>query len=121
MLPERADVIAPAIQTGVQSFIRTRITEFTRSQRFQDLWTEANRRAHTRIVELLEGGRSKRLVLDDDTVYLDLSPAVDRVKTGAAGARADRIAAAIPPSVDGRDRARAVRRRWSARSAAYGC
>ena len=82
VLPERADVLAPVIQTGVQSFIRTRINEFTASPRFQELWVDANRRAHTRITELLVGGRSKRLVLDDDTVYLDLSPAVNRIKAG---------------------------------------
>ena len=35
VLPERADVLAPVIQTGVQSFIRTRINEFTASPRFQ--------------------------------------------------------------------------------------
>ena len=102
VLPERADVLAPVIQTGVQSFIRTRIQEFTRSPRFQDIWTEANRRAHTRITELLVGGRSKRLVLDDDTVYLDLSPAVDRIKTGLQERGLTRIADAIPPTVDGR-------------------
>jgi hypothetical protein len=101
-LPDRADVLAPAIERGLQSFIRTRIDDFTRSQRFQDLWVEANRRAHTRIVELLEGGRSKRLVLDEDTVYLDLSPAVDRVKTALQDRGLSRIASAIPPSVDGR-------------------
>jgi hypothetical protein len=101
-LPDRADVLAPAIQTGLQSFIRTRIDDFTRSQRFQDLWVEANRRAHTRIVDLLEGGRSKRLVLDQDTVYLDLSPAIDRVKTALQDRGLSRIASAIPPSVDGR-------------------
>jgi hypothetical protein len=101
-LPDRADVLAPAIQTGLRSFIRTRIDDFTQSQRFQDLWVEANRRAHTRIIELLEGGRSKRLVLDNDTVYLDLSPAVDRVKTALTDRGLTRIASAIPPSVDGR-------------------
>jgi hypothetical protein len=101
-LPDRADVLAPAIQRGLQSFIRTRIDGFTQSQRFQDLWVEANRRAHTRLVDLLEGGRSKRLVLDQDTVYLDLSPAVDRVKTGLQERGLSRIASAIPPSVDGR-------------------
>jgi hypothetical protein len=101
-LPDRADVLAPAIQRGLQSFIRTRIDDFTQSQRFQDLWVESNRRAHTRIVDLLEGGRSKRLVLDEDTVYLDLSPAVDRVKTGLQERGLSRIASAIPPSVDGR-------------------
>jgi hypothetical protein len=101
VLPERADVMAPVIQTGVQSFISARITEFTRSQRFQNVWVDANRRAHTRIVGLLEGGRSGRLVLDQDTVYLDLSPAVDRIKTALQERGLTRIAAAIPPSVDG--------------------
>src|SRR3954452_21470154 len=61
VLPDRADVLAPVIQTGVQSFIRTRLDHFTRSPRFQELWVEANRRAHTRLVDLLVGGRSKRL------------------------------------------------------------
>ena len=102
VLPGRADVLAPVVQTGVQSFIRTRIDEFTRSQRFQDLWTEANRRAHARVVELLVGGRSKRLVLDEDTVYLDLSPVVDRIRTGLQERGLARIASAIPASVDGR-------------------
>jgi hypothetical protein len=101
-LPDRADVLAPAIERGLQSFIRTRIDDFTQSQRFQDLWVESNRRAHTRIVDLLEGGRSKRLVLDEDTVYLDLSPAVERVKSGLQERGLSRIASAIPPSVDGR-------------------
>jgi hypothetical protein len=102
VLPDRADVLAPVIQTGVQSFLRTRIDEFTQSQRFQNLWTEANRRAHQRLVELLVGGRSKRLVLDEDTVYLDLSPAVDRIKSGLQERGLTRIADAIPASIDGR-------------------
>jgi hypothetical protein len=101
-LPDRAGVLAPAIDTGLKSFIHGRVNEFARSQRFQDLWTEANRRAHGRLVELLEGGRSNRLVLDEDTVYLDLSPAVDRVKAALQERGLGRIAGAIPPSVDGR-------------------
>jgi hypothetical protein len=101
VLPDRADVLAPAIQRGAQSVISDRVTEFTRSQRFQDLWVQANQRAHARVVELLTGGRSKRLVLDEDTVYLDLSPAVERVKSGLQERGLTRIADAIPPSVDG--------------------
>ena len=76
-------------------------TEFTQSARFQQLWTEANRRAHTRVIELLEGGRSKRLLLQGNTVYLDLSSRDRPRARRAAGARADRIADAIPPTVDG--------------------
>src|SRR4051794_12073372 len=102
VLPDRADVLAPAIERGAESVIADRIDDFTRSERFQQLWVEANRRAHTRVVELLEGGRSKRLVLEGDTVYLDLSAAVDRVRSGLQQRGLDRIAAAIPPTVDGR-------------------
>ena len=53
------------------------------------------------MVELLTGGRSGRLVLDDDTVYLDLSAAVDRVRDGLQERGLYRIASAIPPTVDG--------------------
>ena len=101
-LPDRADVLAPALERGLQSFIRSRIDEFTASERFQRLWVEANRRAHGRLVELLTGGRSGRLALDEDTVYLDLSPAVDRVKRALTERGLFRIASAIPPTVDGR-------------------
>ena len=94
-------MLAPAIERGVQAVISDRIAEFTRSERFQELWVEANRRAHTRVVELLTGGRSGRLELDDDTVYLDLSAAVDRVRTRLQERGLTRIASAIPPTVDG--------------------
>ncbi|MEA2180465.1 MAG: hypothetical protein QOG77_3762 [Solirubrobacteraceae bacterium] len=101
VLPERADVLAPALANGAQSVIRSRLDDFTQSERFQTLWTEANRRAHARVVALLTGERSGRLLLEGDTVYLDLSPAVDRVRTALAERGLDRIAAAIPPTVDG--------------------
>jgi hypothetical protein len=102
VLPDRADVLAPAIATGVQSQIRSRLNEFTASDRFQQLWTDANRRAHQRLTDLLIGGRSKRLALEGDTVYLDLSPAVQRVKDALNERGLSRISAAIPPTVDGK-------------------
>jgi hypothetical protein len=102
VLPERADVLAPAIATGVESQIDSRLHDFTASPRFQQLWTEANRRAHQRLLDLLETGRSKRLALSGDTLYLDLSPAVDRVKSALNERGLTRIASAIPPTVDGR-------------------
>lgn len=101
VLPERADVLAPAIETGAKTVISDRIESFTRSERFEELWVEANRRAHARLVELLTTGRSNRLVLDDQTLYLDLSPVVDRVKEALNDRGLSRIAAAIPPTVDG--------------------
>src|SRR4051812_16977382 len=102
VLPERADVLAPAIASGVEAQIRQRLDDFTASPRFQELWTNANRKAHARIVALLTGGRSGRLELNGDTVYLDLSPAVQRVKDALNERGLTRISAAIPPTVDGK-------------------
>lgn len=102
VLPDRADVLAPAIASGVQAQIRQRLDDFTTSERFQQLWTEANRRAHQRLTDLLIGGRSKRLELNGDTVYLDLSPAVQQIKDTLNQRGLTRIANAIPPTVDGR-------------------
>ena len=101
VLPKRADVLAPAIATGAENAIRDALDRFVASSRFQTLWDDANRRAHDRVVALLTTGRSGRLELEDDTVFLDLSPAVDRIKERLTERGLDRIAAAIPPTVDG--------------------
>jgi hypothetical protein len=102
VLPDRADVLAPAIATGVQSQIHSRLREFTASPKFQQLWVNANRSAHARLLALLEGGRSKRLLLQGDTVYLDLSPVVDQLKARLEQRGLTRVADAIPPTVDGK-------------------
>ena len=101
-LPERADVLAPAITAGAESAIREGLDRFVASDRFQTLWEEANRRAHSRVVALLTTGESGRLTLDDDTVSLDLSAAVDRLKERLRERGFNRVADAIPASVDGR-------------------
>jgi hypothetical protein len=101
-LPPRADPIAPALAGGLQQAIRSRLDAFVASPDFANLWDEANRRAHSRVIALLTTGESKRLLLEGDTVYLDLGPAVDRVRAGLQERGLERLAAAIPPSVDGR-------------------
>jgi hypothetical protein len=101
-LPDQADPLAPALAGGLQQAIRARLDSFVASDRFQQLWEEANRRAHSRVVALLTTGESGRLRLDDDTVFLDLGPAVQRVRDGLEERGLERLAAAIPPTVDGR-------------------
>ena len=101
-LPERADVLAPAIAAGAESAIRQGLDRFVASDRFQTLWNEANRRAHSRVVALLTTGESGRLTLDDNTVYLDLSAAVERLRERLRERGFNRVADAIPASVDGR-------------------
>jgi hypothetical protein len=102
VLPDRADVLAPAIAEGVNGAIRRQINDFVHSERFPELWDNANRRIHERVVGLITTGRSGRLELQGDTVYLDLSAAVERVRDGLRQRGFDRIADAIPPTVDGR-------------------
>jgi hypothetical protein len=85
----------------LQTVIRREINDFVTSPRFPELWDEANRRVHDRVIALLTTGQSKRLLLEGDTVVLDLSPTVERVRQGLEERGFDRLAAAIPPSVDG--------------------
>jgi len=102
VLPDRADVLAPAIAEGVNGAVRRQITDFVHSDRFPEIWDNANRRIHDRVVGLLTTGKSGRLKLEGNTVYLDLNAAVQRVKDGLRQRGFDRIADAIPPTVDGR-------------------
>jgi hypothetical protein len=100
-LPAQADPLAPALAAALQQAIRSQLDSFVASDRFETLWVEANRRAHSRVVALLTTGESGRLRLEGDTVFLDLSPVVDRVKTALQERGLDRLADAIPPTVDG--------------------
>jgi hypothetical protein len=102
VLPDRADVLAPAIAEGVNGAVRRQITDFVHSDRFPEIWDNANRRIHDRVVGLLTTGESGRLKIEGNTVYLDLNAAVQRVKDGLRQRGFDRIADAIPPTVDGR-------------------
>jgi len=100
--PKHADVLAPAIQAGADAAIRQGLDRFVASDRFAELWDKANRRAHETVVALLTTGKSNRLTLDGDVVYLDLSQAVDRVKERLSERGFGTIADAIPASIDGR-------------------
>jgi hypothetical protein len=100
--PRDADLLAPAISAGLQSVIRSRIDAFVHGPRFPALWDRVNLRAHETVVGLLTTGRAGRLELEDDTVYLDMSAVVDRVKQDLEERGLTRVADAIPPTVDGR-------------------
>lgn len=102
VLPDRADVLAPAIEAGADAAIRQGIDRLVASDRFPQVWDDANRKAHKTVVALLTTGKSNRLTLDGNVVYLDLSPVVDRVKERLHERGLDGVADAIPPTVDGR-------------------
>ena len=62
------------------------------SSQVQDLWREANRRAHTRMMAILEGNEGGRVTTENGDVVLDLHPLVVRLAS-RVGVQAD-----IPPT-----------------------
>lgn len=101
-LGDRGDALAPALAGTLRDAVRSELDEFVASDDFTRLWTDANRAVHSRVVALLTTGQSKRLLLDGDTVQLDLGDGVERVRQALSERGLDRIADAIPASVDGR-------------------
>ena len=100
-LPERGAALAPAVAETLRDAVRTQLDAFVASDAFERLWTEANRAAHSAVVALL-ADEGERVRLEGDAVQLDLSDGVERVRAGLEERGLDRVAEAIPPSVDGR-------------------
>lgn len=55
-------------------------TRFVRSDRFENIWTQANRRAHSTVVRALTGQGRGAVGVAGGTVALDVGTAVDRVR-----------------------------------------
>ena len=82
VLPDRAGALAPALVGVVERYAVQLIDGIIQSDRFQTLWTEANRIAHTQIVRLLTG----KLVSDEtrgraQEVVLNLQGVVEQLDT----------------------------------------
>ena len=68
------------LANGIESFTRTQIDKIVASPAFATLWQEANRRAHARVVDLLEGRQGGALGTNGDAVTLNLAPIITQVK-----------------------------------------
>jgi hypothetical protein len=79
-LPPRADFLAPAIVTGLHTFVENTTKSFLASDSFQKLWVELNRRAHTQLVKVLTGKGGKLVETKNGQVVVNLAPALARVK-----------------------------------------
>lgn len=79
-LPARAAFVAPFVADGLEGFVHDRTLDFVESERFHDLWEQANRRAHARVLAVLEGEGTETIETKNGQVVLDLAPVVDRVK-----------------------------------------
>lgn len=99
--PEAAETLralSAPLASGIRTFVRDRIDALVRSDAFGQVWVEANRTAHTRLVATLTGESDGAVEIDQGQVSVDLGVLVDVVRTQLSDAGfsiADRI-----PEVD---------------------
>ncbi len=79
-LPERAAFVAPFVAQGIENFARDASLRLMESDRFQNLWNDANRRAHAQVVKVLTGEGSSKISTKDGQVVVRLGPIVETVR-----------------------------------------
>ncbi|MGQ4388226.1 hypothetical protein [Streptomyces sp. SAS_270] len=72
--------LAPQLDAAVTGAAEKVATRFVQSDRFEKVWTGANRAAHSAVVHALTGKGRGAVGVDDGTVTLDVGTAVDRVR-----------------------------------------
>lgn len=78
--PEVLDGLVGPVTGGVRSFIHTQVRAVLASDQFAQVWDAANRVAHDELDAVLTTGQGRFLVVDADTLYLDLGGIVTVVK-----------------------------------------
>lgn len=83
-LPPRAaaglQALKVPIVNGIQNFTRTEVSKIVASPQFATVWEQANRAAHTQLVNLLSGNQGGALTTQNGAVTLNLAPIVAQVK-----------------------------------------
>src|SRR5689334_13598151 len=78
-LPQRAKPAAPFIAGGAQQFVQTISLDLIQSDRFQHLWDEMLRRAHSQVVAVLQGKGSDRISTKNGQIVLRVGPVAQKV------------------------------------------
>ncbi len=78
VLPEQGQALAAPLSGAVEGFVGDRVDVFLASDTFERLWVEVNRRAHARVVDVLEGDTGN-LQIEDGNVVLNLVPVLNEV------------------------------------------
>ncbi|GAA3388355.1 hypothetical protein [Cryptosporangium minutisporangium] len=77
VLPPRAGFVVGPLAGQVRTAVQRTVTNVIRSDRFQPIWVEANRRAHQRALAIIEG-RSTIVTARGDRVEIDLLPLINQ-------------------------------------------
>jgi hypothetical protein len=78
-LPERGQILAGPLTSALRGFVNDEIDDFVASDTFERLWVALNRRAHARVVAVLEGDTGDNLQIQGDNVVLNLVPVLNGV------------------------------------------
>jgi len=78
VLPERGQALAAPLTGAVEGFVHDQVNDFVASDTFQRLWVEVNRRAHARVLDVLEGDTGN-LQVENGEVVLNLVPVLNGV------------------------------------------
>jgi hypothetical protein len=78
-LPKRAQFLASPLETGLRDFTFRAAVQFMSTEKFQQLWKEANQRAHNQLVKALTND-GKVVKTKNGEVILDLSGVVEQVR-----------------------------------------
>ncbi|WP_420881539.1 hypothetical protein [Rhodococcus sp. (in: high G+C Gram-positive bacteria)] len=74
--------LSPVLASQAKGFVEDTVATFVQSQQFEDLWIQANRRAHSALVSVVTGnyGISSVEVDQSGTVSISLGTVIDNVK-----------------------------------------
>jgi hypothetical protein len=78
VLPERGQALAAPLTSALTGFVDDRVDDFLASDTFERLWVEINRRAHTRVVDVLEGDTAN-VQIENGEVVMNLVPVLNGV------------------------------------------
>jgi hypothetical protein len=78
-LPERAQVLAGPLTGALRGFVNDRVNAFLATDNFSRLWVEVNERAHSRVVDVLEGDLPPSLEVQGNDVVLNVVPILNQV------------------------------------------
>jgi len=80
LLPTRAERLAPVIMGGVEQAVRAAALRLVQSDQFDTLWREMLRRAHGRVVGLLEGDdKGGAVSTKNGEITISTKPIIERV------------------------------------------
>jgi hypothetical protein len=91
LLPENQQGLAPIAAAGLREFSVRAADELLQGPRVQAAWEEANRRAHERLLAVVEGEGAGPVSTENGDVVLDVSPLIERLE-GRLG-----VAEQLPP------------------------